>query len=247
MPPFPIIRARRLLPAVTSLESPADAVELANAFLAGGLEVMEITLRHPAALDCIAAITAQVPAMCCGAGTILHADQVTAAIAAGAKFGVAPGFHPANVLAARAEQWPFIPGIATPGELEQAMDLGCELVKFFPCEALGGVAFLTAIAGPYAHTGVGIVPMGGIREDNLDSYLAIPLVAAVGMSALSPLDAIRAGDWPAITATTRRLLQRAASLAERAEAEVAVGHRPVVALQAQGAGRLLGQPDTGRP
>ncbi len=216
MQPWEIIRSRRFLPAVSGLESPSDAVSLAKAFLDGGLDVMEITLRHESALDCIAAVATQVPAMCCGAGTVLCAGQVEAATAAGAKFGVAPGFHPATIEAANGCGWPFMPGVATPGEIEQASALGCRLLKFFPSEALGGVGFLKAISGPYARLGIGLVPMGGVTEENLDGYFSVPLVAAVGMSALAPVATIHAGDWAAITETVRRLLRRAGTTGDRA-------------------------------
>lgn len=194
---------------MSSLESADDAVRLAEALLAAGLDVMEITLRHPSSLDGIAAIAEKVPGMCCGAGTILRPEQVDEVIEAGGKFGVSPGYNPETILAASDRGLPFIPGVATPGEIEQSMALGCELVKLFPSEPLGGLGFLRAISGPYANTGVGIVPMGGISLDNFPSYLSLPIVAAVGMSALTPSAAIEVGDWEGITESTRKILETA--------------------------------------
>jgi len=209
MSPFERIRSRRLLPAVASLKSADDAVLLADALLAGGLDVMEITLRHESSLGCIAAIAEKVPGMSCGAGTILHPEQVDEVIGAGGKFGVSPGYNPETIIAASDRGLPFIPGVATPGEIEQSMALGCELLKVFPTESLGGLGFLRAISGPYAHTRVGVVPMGGISLDSCSSYLALPIVAAVGMSALTPSAAIEVGDWEGIAESTRKILKAA--------------------------------------
>jgi len=199
----------RLLPAVAGLETPEQAVGLARALLAAGLNVMEITLRHPAALDFIRAVRAAVPDMSCGAGTVLNAGQVNTLAREGIPFGVSPGYNPEVIRAAREAGLPFIPGVATPGELEQAMALGCRWVKCFPCEPLGGVSFLKALNGPYAHTGVRMVPMGGIGRENLLDYLRIPLVAAVGTSALSDHALVAAGDWAGLTRRARDLLDLA--------------------------------------
>lgn len=204
------ICSHRLLPAVAGLESVDGAVRLAEALLAAGLDVMEITLRHPSALGGIAAIAERVPGMCCGAGTILRPEQVRQARDAGARFGVSPGFNPETIRAAVADGWPFIPGVATPGEIERSLALGCGMLKFFPSEPLGGVAFLRSVAGPYGQTGVRFVPMGGITRERMGAYLSLPIVAAVGMSALAPVAEIRAGEWGKITGSVRDLLERAA-------------------------------------
>ncbi len=204
--PFQVIAARQLLPAVTGLERPEQAIALANALLAGGLDVMEITLRHQSSLECIQAIAEDVPDMTIGAGTILHPHQVPEALKAGASFGVSPGFNPDTILTAIEEDLPFIPGIATGGEIEQAVAMGCTLVKFFPCEPLGGVRWLQAISGPYLQTGVRIVPMGGIRTGNLAEYTNLPIVAAAGGSWMAAADLIRNERWDKVTDLTKAAL-----------------------------------------
>jgi 2-dehydro-3-deoxyphosphogluconate aldolase/(4S)-4-hydroxy-2-oxoglutarate aldolase len=206
--PFQVIAARRLLPAVTGLERPEQAVALARALIAGGLDVMEITLRHDSSLECIQAISEQVPEMTIGAGTIIQPHQVPDAMKSGATFGVSPGFNPDTIITALEEGMPFIPGIATGGELEQAVAMGCSLVKFFPCEPLGGVAWLQAISGPYLQTGVRIVPMGGIRTGNLADYTNLPIVAAAGGSWMAAADLIRHENWDEVTELTRAALAR---------------------------------------
>ena len=200
--------ARRLMAAAT-IAAPEHAVPLARAFLAGGLDVMEVTFRNAHADDCIRRIRAEVPAMTVGAGTLLSAAQIAAARAAGAMFGVSPGFNPSVVRSAVDAGFPFIPGTLTPGEMEQSLELGCPLVKFFPASAAGGVEFIRALAGPYGHTGLRLIPLGGIGEANLVTYLALPLVLAVGGSWLGDRTLTAAGRWPEIAARTRRALELA--------------------------------------
>lgn len=207
--PFKRIAARMLLPAVANVETPDQAVALARAYLDAGLDVMEITLRRPSSLDCIRAIHAEVPDMLCGAGTVLTPQQVESLAAAGVPFAVSPGFNPTVVRTAHEAGLPFAPGIATPGELEQAIALGCTHVKPFPVESLGGVAFLKALSGPYGHTGIRFIPMGGIRTEDLADYLALPTVAAVGLSALGPANLIREGRWEELSTNIRQLLRQA--------------------------------------
>jgi 2-dehydro-3-deoxyphosphogluconate aldolase/(4S)-4-hydroxy-2-oxoglutarate aldolase len=200
------IRDRGLLAAVTTVRTEAQAVGLARAFVAAGLEVMEITLRHPSAPAAIAAVRAEVPAMCCGAGTVLNEADVEAARAAGAGFVVTPGFHARTVDAALAAGLPIVPGVATPGEIEQALARGCRLCKLFPAEALGGLDFVRAVAGPYAHTGLGLIPMGGVGPTNAAAYAALPICAAVGGSWVAPAGPIADGDWAAVEALVRQAL-----------------------------------------
>lgn len=206
--PFQVIAARRLLPAVSALEHPAQAVALARALMAGGLDVMEITLRHQSSLECIHAISEEVPDMTIGAGTIIQPHQVPEAMSAGATFGVSPGFNPDTVIAALEEGLPFIPGVATGGEIEQAATMGCALLKFFPCEPLGGVSWLQAMSGPYLQIGIRIVPMGGIRINNLTDYTNLPIVAAAGGSWMASVDLIRSENWETVTELTRDALDR---------------------------------------
>lgn len=196
------VLAARLMPAV-GVSTPEDAVAVARVFLAGGLAVMEITLRNDRAPECIAAVRAQVPEMTVGAGTLLNPSQVALAIRVGAQFGVTPGFNPEVVRAANAAGFPIIPGIATAGELEQALALGCAAVKAFPVEELGGVGFLKALAGPYAQTGIRVIPMGGVSPANAAAYAAAPLVGALGGSWMAAPELIKSRDWNSMTRLTR--------------------------------------------
>lgn len=201
-------RARILSAAV--IDEPAHAVPLARALLAGGLNVMEITFRNAHAAECIRQIRAEVPAMVVGAGTLLSPAQVDEAQAAGAAFGVTPGFNPTVVRHAVAHGFTLAPGVLTPGEMEQSLELGCPTVKFFPAAVAGGPDFIKAVAAPYAHTALRLVPLGGIGEHNLAAYLGLPLVVAVGGSWLTDRKLAAAGRWDEITALTRRALDLAA-------------------------------------
>jgi 2-dehydro-3-deoxyphosphogluconate aldolase/(4S)-4-hydroxy-2-oxoglutarate aldolase len=195
-------RCRILSAAV--IDDPAHAVPLARALLAGGLDVMEVTFRNAHAAECIRRIRAEVPAMSVGAGTLLTPGQVDEARAAGATFGVTPGFNPTVVRHAVATGFTLAPGVLTPGEMEQSLELGCPVVKFFPATAAGGPDFIKAIAAPYAHTSLRIIPLGGIGEHNLAEFLATPLVIAVGGSWLTDRRLCAEGRWEEITNLTKR-------------------------------------------
>jgi 2-dehydro-3-deoxyphosphogluconate aldolase/(4S)-4-hydroxy-2-oxoglutarate aldolase len=185
--------------AVLVVDHADDAVPLARALLAGGIGVMELTLRTPAALDALKRIVSEVPEMLPGIGTILTPEQASDAQRSGAAFGVAPGLSRQVVESAQACGLPFAPGIATPSELEAALELGCREVKFFPAEPLGGLKYLNSVAAPYTHLGVRFIPLGGLNVDNLGTYLDSPLVMAVGGSWIAPRDLIRERNWGAIT------------------------------------------------
>lgn len=195
--------------AAATLDSPGQAVPFARALLAGGLEVMEVTFRNEHAAECVRRIRAEVPGLTVGAGTLLSPAQIDAAQAAGAQFGVSPGFNPTVVRHAVAGGFVFVPGVHSPGEMEQSVELGCPLVKFFPAAAGGGPDYLKAIATPYAHTPLRLIPLGGVNEGNLADYLRVPLVAAVGGSWLGERALVAAGRWDEITALTRRALAAA--------------------------------------
>lgn len=195
-------RARILSAAV--IDDPGHAVPLARALLAGGLGVMEVTFRNAHAAECIRRIRAEAPEMLVGAGTLLTPAQVDEARRAGAAFGVTPGFNPTVVRHAVATGFTLAPGVLTPGEMEQALELGCPTVKFFPAAAAGGPDFIKAVAAPYAHTPLRIVPLGGVGEHNLAAYLALPLVVAVGGSWLTDRKLAAAGRWDEISALARR-------------------------------------------
>ena len=186
--------------AVLVVDRADAAVPLARALLDGGVGVMELTLRTPAALDALKKIRSSVPEMIAGVGTILTPAQVQAAKDAGAAFGVAPGTNGKVLAAARAAGLPFAPGIATPSDIEAALEHECRLLKFFPSEPSGGLSYLKNIAAPYAHLGLKYIPLGGVNEKNMSAYLGEPIVGALGGSWLAPRELIHAGDWKAITA-----------------------------------------------
>jgi 2-dehydro-3-deoxyphosphogluconate aldolase/(4S)-4-hydroxy-2-oxoglutarate aldolase len=201
-------RTRILSAAV--IDDPAHAIPLARALLAGGLGIMEVTFRNAHAAECIRRIRSEVPAMTVGAGTLLTPVQIDEAIKAGAQFGVSPGFNPTVVRHAVAAGFPFAPGVLTPGEMEQSLELGCPVMKFFPAAAAGDTDFIKAIAAPYAHTALRLVPLGGIGETNLGDYLALPSVIAVGGSWLTDRKLAAAGNWEDISKLTKRAVQLAA-------------------------------------
>ena len=203
---------KRIVPVVVKVDSADDAVLLARALLAGGLNVIEVTFRAANAAEAVQAIAQKVPEMILGAGTLLSAAQVREARDAGAQFGVAPGLNLDVVSAAKKMDMPFIPGVMTPSEVENALATGCKLLKFFPANIAGGVSMLKALAAPYAHTGVKFIALGGIKADNMREYLQEPIVAAVGGSWLVEPALIAKRDWQAITARTREALQIAEAL-----------------------------------
>lgn len=203
------IANKRIVPVVV-LDREEDAEPLAEALLKGGLDIMEITFRTAAAEGSIRRIAKAFPEILLGAGTLLEKDQIHRAKDAGAVFGLAPGLNPANVIAANACGLRFAPGVMTPGEVEQAMALGCKLLKFFPAETAGGIGMLKALAGPYGHTGVKFIPTGGVGAKNLVDYLKLPVVAAIGGSWMVDKGLVAEGKWDEITRLTTEALAIAA-------------------------------------
>ena len=189
--------------AVLVIEEVEDAVPVARALLEGGIDAMELTLRTDAALDALRTVKAEVPEMLAGIGTILNTTQIDEVVAAGAAFGVSPGFNPRVVEHARAKALPFAPGIMTPSDIEGALELGCRTLKYFPAESAGGLKHLANMAAPYRHLGVDFIPLGGLSAKNLADYLSSPLITAVGGSWLAKAPVIREGDWSAITDNAR--------------------------------------------
>ncbi len=189
--------------AVLVIDDAADAVPLAEALLAGGVNAMELTLRTDAAIDSLKAIRKSLPEMLVGIGTLLLPEQVLQVVAEGAAFGVSPGVNPRVIEAAVKAGLPFAPGIATPSDVEMALSYGCRRLKFFPAESLGGLGYLRAMSPPYNHLGVKYVPLGGVGPKNLAEYIADPLVAAVGGSWLAPRDKIATKDWKGIEQNAR--------------------------------------------
>jgi 2-dehydro-3-deoxyphosphogluconate aldolase/(4S)-4-hydroxy-2-oxoglutarate aldolase len=205
------VSAAGVIPVIV-IENEAQAVPLAKALVAGGLPVLEVTFRTKAAPGAIAAIRREVPEANVGAGTLLTPAQVRAAKEAGATFGVAPGFDPAIVAAAKEADLPFCPGIATASELSQALSAGLRMVKFFPAEAAGGVKMIKNLLGAFRFTGVRFMPTGGVNTGNLADYLAVPEIAGCGGTWIVPKDALEAGDYARI----EKLAAEARALADRA-------------------------------
>jgi 2-dehydro-3-deoxyphosphogluconate aldolase/(4S)-4-hydroxy-2-oxoglutarate aldolase len=185
--------------AVLVLDRVEDAVAVARSLIAGGVNAIELTFRTPAALEALKKVRAEVPEMTVGAGTILSPEQVRSAKEAGAQFGVAPGMNPRVLAAAREADLSFAPGIATPSDIEAALEFGCRLLKFFPAEPSGGLSYLNSIAAPYLHFGIEFVPLGGLNPGNMASYLQDRKIAALGGSWLAPRELINAGSWNEIT------------------------------------------------
>ena len=183
---------------VIVIEKEEQAVPLARSLVKGGLPVLEVTFRTKVAAGAIAAIKREVPEAILGAGTLLTPQMVKDAKAAGAVFGVAPGFDPAVMAAAKEAGLPMCPGIATASELSQTLTAGCEMVKFFPAEAAGGVKMIKNLLGAFRFTGVKFMPTGGVNISNVAEYLAVPEIVCCGGTWIVPKDALATGDWAAI-------------------------------------------------
>jgi 2-dehydro-3-deoxyphosphogluconate aldolase/(4S)-4-hydroxy-2-oxoglutarate aldolase len=196
------ILLRQRLVCVAVIDRAEDAVPLAEALLAGGLNCIEVTFRTASAPESISAICKKVPQMIVGAGTLLTPDNVRQAVDAGAQFGVSPGLSETVSQTAREAKLPLFPGVITPTEIMRVMELGWKHLKFFPAETFGGVNALKALIGPFGHTGVKFIPTGGITAATLPNYLAIPQVAAVGGSWMAERKLLAEHSWEKITALT---------------------------------------------
>ena len=182
---------------VVVIDDASNAIPLAKALVAGGLPVIEVTMRTAAAPDAIAAISAEVPDALIGAGTVLSGEQAHAIVGAGAKFIVSPGLHEDVVKAANELSVPVIPGVATATEAQQAWNLGLRILKFFPAGQAGGIPMIKALAAVFRD--VKFMPTGGVSAKNLADYLEVPAVLACGGSWLTPADAVAAGEFGRIT------------------------------------------------
>jgi 2-dehydro-3-deoxyphosphogluconate aldolase/(4S)-4-hydroxy-2-oxoglutarate aldolase len=200
--------AQRLI-CVAVIDQADDAVPLAEALLAGGLKVIEVTFRTAGAAESIQRIRQGVPQMAVGAGTLLTAGHVKQAVDAGAQFGVSPGLSETVSAAAQANKMPLFPGVITPSEIMRALDLGWKHLKFFPSETFGGVNALKALAGPFGHTGVKFIPTGGITAATLPNYLAVPQVAAIGGSWMAERKLVAEKSWEKITVLTAEAVKAA--------------------------------------
>jgi len=192
---------------VIAIEKVEAALPLADALLEGGLPVVEITFRTAAAAEVIRKIAQERPQLVIGAGTVLTPANLKAAKASGAAFAVAPGLNPQIVKQAQQMGLPFVPGVATPSDIEEGLALGCKLLKFFPAEALGGVPMIEALSAPYKHTGVRFMPTGGVNTGNLEVYLKLDTVAAVGGTWIAKKDDLTAGKWDDIRQRSKTALE----------------------------------------
>ena len=186
---------------VIVLQRVQDAVPLAEALLAGGVKVLEVTMRTPVALQCIEAIAKAVPEAVVGAGTIRSAADAQAALDAGSRFAVSPGYTAEVGAACRRIGLPLLPGVATASEVMAAQADGLSFLKFFPAMQAGGIPMLKALAGPFPD--ISFCPTGGITPETAPQFLALPNVRVCGGSWLTPADAVAAGDWARITRLAR--------------------------------------------
>ena len=191
---------------VIKLENTDDAVNLAKALYDGGIRCAEVTFRAEGADKVIAQMVKAYPDMLVGAGTVLTVDQCDRAIEAGAKFCVAPGLNPKVVKHCLDKGVPFVPGVANGSQIEQAMELGLDFVKFFPAEQAGGLAYIKAISAPYSS--MRFMPTGGVNEQNLNTYLSFKKVVCCGGSWIVPDKLVKAGKWDEITSLCRSAVNK---------------------------------------
>ena len=203
---FAILMKHVVVP-VIAIDSADAALPLADALIEGGLPVAEITFRTAAAAEVIAKIAKERPGLLLGAGTVLTAENLRKAKDTGARFGVAPGLNPDVVAEAGRLGLPFIPGVITPSEIEQALSLGVKLLKYFPAEAFGGLKVIKALSAPYAHAGVKFMPTGGVTLANLPDYLASDAVACVGGTWIASREAIAEKKWDQIRENCRAAVE----------------------------------------
>jgi 2-dehydro-3-deoxyphosphogluconate aldolase/(4S)-4-hydroxy-2-oxoglutarate aldolase len=204
-----LMRVGPVIP-VIALEAAAQAVPLARALVAGGVRVLEVTLRTPAGLAAIQAIAHDVPDAIVGVGTVTRPEQFAAARDAGARFAVTPGLTPALIDAARQSRLPLLPGVMTPSELIAAQAAGFFQLKLFPAQQAGGIGMLAALHGPFPDAV--FCPTGGVTVETAPEFLSLPNVVCVGGSWLTPRAALAANDWDTIT----QLARQAAALSRKA-------------------------------
>ncbi|WP_203753878.1 bifunctional 4-hydroxy-2-oxoglutarate aldolase/2-dehydro-3-deoxy-phosphogluconate aldolase [Catellatospora bangladeshensis] len=208
-----VLAGDRLLPVVI-LPDAAAAEPLAAALTSGGLRSIEVTLRTPAAIDAIKRLAAS-SELLVGAGTVLTPDQAERAVEAGARYVVCPGFSAAVVRRCQELDVPVFPGVATPTEIQMALEAGLTAVKFFPAEQLGGAPMVKALSAPFP--GMRFVPTGGVTTANLGAYLSVPAVLAVGGTWMVAADLLKAGDYAEITRRTAAAVAAARELTEGAD------------------------------
>ncbi|HRJ53647.1 MAG TPA: bifunctional 4-hydroxy-2-oxoglutarate aldolase/2-dehydro-3-deoxy-phosphogluconate aldolase [Candidatus Thiothrix moscowensis] len=194
-----IMRVSPIIP-VIAIDDAGKAVELAHALSEGGVRIIEVTLRTPAALAAIDAVAENLPAVVVGAGTVINSRHLQSVRDAGAQFAISPGSTPALLEAARNMAFPLLPGVATASEIMQGLELGYQHFKLFPASIAGGIGALRAFAGPFQ--GVRFCPTGGINADNFLGYLQLPNVPCIGGSWIAPLELVNTGRFADITRLT---------------------------------------------
>jgi 2-dehydro-3-deoxyphosphogluconate aldolase / (4S)-4-hydroxy-2-oxoglutarate aldolase len=195
-----VMRIGPVIPVIV-IEELSHAVPLAKALVAGGVRVLEVTLRTPVGLAAISAIAREVESAIVGVGTITRPEDFKQSLDAGARFGVSPGLTPALIEAAHASGLPLLPGVMTPSEVIAARSAGFSQLKLFPAQQAGGLGMLKALGSVFPD--VTFCPTGGLTVESAPEFLALPYVACVGGSWLTPQDAIKAGDWGKITTLAR--------------------------------------------
>ncbi len=205
-----LAKAYPVLP-VLVVNQPDTAIALAQALHQGGVQVLEITLRTPQALEVVTTLRQQLPELLVGVGTVVQAEQFEQAKQAGAQFAVSPGFTPQLADAAQASALPYLPAVMTPSEVLHAMEHGYRTLKLFPASLEGSLKLLDSFKGPF--TDIKFCPTGGIQLDNLLSFLKLPNVICCGGSWLAPDALVRANDWQQITALAQQAQELARSLA----------------------------------
>lgn len=199
---------RPVIPVIV-IDDANDAEPLAEALLNGGMDVIEVTCRTAAAPEALARIKKAFPEMLLGAGTVVTPDQAKMCIDTGVSFGLAPGLNPDTVEYFQENETLFIPGVMTPSEIEAGLAMGLKLLKFFPAGAAGGVNMLKNLGGPYSSQGVQFCPTGGLNLDNMNDYLSLPIVSAIGGSWLATKQQIADKQWNVITAQVKEALEKA--------------------------------------
>ena len=191
--------------AVLVIDNLKHAIPVTEALLEGGVDAVELTLRTPVALDAALAIKKELPEMTLGIGTVLTPGQVKAIADAGADFAVAPGCNPGVIQEAQRHGLSFAPGIMTPTDIELAIEQGCRVLKYFPAESTGGLKHLAGMAAPYQYLGLTFIPLGGIDMETAGTYLASPLITAIGGSWVAKRGLIQSEDWEAITRNAKEI------------------------------------------
>jgi len=202
---------RPVIPVIV-IEDANDSEPLAEALLKGGMDVVEVTCRTAAAPEALARIKKAFPEMLVGAGTVVTRDQAQMCIDTGVAFGLAPGLNPATIGFFHENNTLFIPGVMTPSEIEQGLSFGCKLLKFFPAGAAGGVNMLKNLGGPYASQGIRFCPTGGVNPGNMNDYLSLPMVSAIGGSWLATRQQIADKQWGIVTQQVKDALTKASEV-----------------------------------